>query len=541
MATSTKGVLDSYAQRLAAGEGQSLLQELAAYLDRHPESVLETLDLYAEATNAEEPDEDNEDDIVGVLELMGRQLETLRYRLDRGYESARAIKDRFERRAAELVEDGTISGLELSSVIAAMTEAGLQPGSELAAIEESEVDLEVGDDVSIDRVQDLLRTLADAAQGEAFSFAEALIKGSRSAPADARGMLAGELLRQPLEAAREAAPLLALDPDPDVRRACAAAFLANVDGITPTSLRRLIVTRHWVPEAERHLIDQVVKAARTKGIEIAPAPAAGRTDLRCSGIDGSGAQGFMILVPQRDSYRLVSVLARYGVGILDAWCGETGTKGELLGGLELSAEEVGVPMGRQVKRDYLDEVVGHHLAVGLESDKPPPVGLLQVAEAVGAAEWRPHRLDWREVVESLLKEAPAFLQEPARIAEAMQNLDWSDPDKLRDGWYEDDPEAAEIIGRLPGSNNARESVNIIFRELLEPRREKWAAHFAWIASWLHARSPNRDPNWVRFALLARELDRGQRLAALPLMGIIAINTLGAMYDRVTEEEELKLV
>lgn len=539
MAIATREVLELLAQRLGSDEEADLAAEIMSFFDSHPESVLDILDLYAEATGETEAEGDDRAD--GLLELMGRQLELLRYRLDRGYGSARTIQDRFERRAIKLVEDGTLSGMELSLVIAAMTEAGIEPGADLTALEARETQLEVGEEANVDRLEGLIGVLADAAEGDTFEIADALIKGSRSAPAAARGLLAEHLLRHPQTDLREAAALLALDRDAEVRRACALAFLAIADAITPNALRRLILTRHWLPEGERHLIDQVVKAARVKGIEIAPAPAAGRADLRCSGIDGSGAQGFMILVPQRDVYRLVSVLARYGTGIIDAWCGETGTKGQLLGGLELSSEQIGMSMARPVKRDYLDRYVGHHLAVGLDQGKPPPVGLLQVAEAVGAAEWRPQRLDWREVVDSLLKEAPASMQEPGRVTEAMRNIEWSDPDGLRGGWFEDDPEAAEIVGRMPADISDQDALNIVIRELLEPRREKWAAHFAWIALWLHARTPNRDPAWVRFALLARELDHGQRVGALPLMGVVGINTIAAMRDRVAEEEELKLV
>lgn len=539
MAIATREVLELLAQRLGEGEEADLVAEIMSFFDSHPESVVDILDLFAEATS--ETEEEDDDRADGLLQLMGRQLELLRYRLDRGYESARTIKNRFERRAIELVEDGTLSGMELSLVIAAMTEAGLEAGAGLVALEAQETQLEVGEQANFDLLEDLIGVLATAAEGDTFEIADALIKGSRSAPAAARGLLAEHLLRHPQTALREAAALLALDRDAEVRRACAVAFLANADAITPAALRRLIVTRHWLPEEERHLIDQVVKAARVKGIEIAPAPAAGRADLRCSGIDGSGAQGFMILAPQRDAYRLVSVLGRYGVGIQDAWCGESGTKGELLSGLELSVAEIGMSMGRPVKRDYLDRVVGHHLAVGLQHGKPPPVGLLQVAEAVGAAEWRPQRLDWRDVVESLLREAPSSWREPARVAEAMQMIGWGNPDNLLDGWFEDDPEAAEIVDRMPEDIGDQESVDLVMRDLLEPRREKWAEHFSWIALWLHERTPNRDPAWVRFALLARELDRGQRMADLPLMREICINTIDAMRARMVEEEDLKLL
>jgi hypothetical protein len=539
MTTPTRELLDHIVQQMAAGEEPVLTPELSEFFDTHPEAVFDTLDLYARALGAGDAKDDERSDALG--ELLTIQLEHLRYRLDRGYQSARDLQDRFERRIIELVQDGTLPGSDLSLVVASMTEAGLEPGAELEALDEAEILREIGDKPDIGLVEDMMRSLAEEAEGDSFAIADVLIKGSRTAPAQARGLLAETMLRHPHAALREAAALFALDRDAEVRRVCALAFLANVDGITPVALRRLIVTRHWLPEAERHLVDQVARAARAKGIEIAPAPAVGKIDLRCSGIDGSGAQGFIMLVPNRDEYSMISVLMRYQTGVLDAWCGETGTKRELLAGLESAHEQFGMSMLRPAKRDYLDRVVTHHLAVGLAQGKPPPVGLLQVAETVGTTEWRPQRLDWREIVEALLSEAPASLREPERVAETMQSIGWANPDGLLDGWFEDDPAAAEIVGGMSADIGERESLDVILRQLLEPRREKWAAHFAWVALWLHERTPNRDPAWVRFALLARELDRRQRLAALPLMCVIGFNTIEAMRDRVEEEDELKLL
>jgi hypothetical protein len=519
-------------ERVAEGDDLPLSGELSAYFDRHPEAALTTLDRLALELRA--ADARNEEGIEALANMLSMQLEHLRYRLDRGYQSAREAQNQFEQRVVELVQERRMPGADLSLVIASMTEAGLEPGAELEALEDQEAKAEIGDTPDPAQVVGLMDLLAELAEGDVFAIADGLLKGTRSVPAQARALLAGEMLRHPVHAVREAAALLALDRDADVRRACALAFLANVAGITPAALRRLIVTRHWLPEAERHLIDQVVREARTNGIEIETAPSIGKLDIRCSGIDGAGTQGFIILAPVRDAYRMVSVLVRYSSGILDAWCGETATKRELVAGLESAPEEAGLSMLRPTKRDYLDRVIGHHVAIGLERGTPPAAGLLQVAEAIGAMEWRPRQLDWRELVETLLTEVPPSLREPERVAEIMASIDWANPDDLLDGWFEDDPEAADVVRGLPANAGAREALNGVIGDLLEPRREKWAAHFAWIALWLHERTPNRDPAWVRFALLARELDRGQRLGALTLMSIIAFNTIEAMQERLEE-------
>lgn len=520
-------------QRVADGEDLPRSLELSEFFDNHPEAALTTLDRLALELRAS--DARNEEGIEALGGMLSMQLEHLRYRLDRGYRSAREAQSRFERRVVELVQDGKLPGAELSFVIASMTEAGLEPGAELEALEDQEASAAIGGTPDPAQVMDLMDTLVDLAEGNAFAIAEGLLKAARSVPAQARALLAETMLRHPIAAMRDAAALLALDRDADVRRACALAFLANSQSIAPAALRRLIVTRHWLPEGERHLIDQVIRDVRTRGIEIEPAPSVGRPDIRCSGIDGAGTQGFIMLAPVGDAYRMVSVLVRHSSGILDAWCGETATKRELVAGLESAHEEAGLSMLRPTKRDYLDRVIGHHVAIGLERGTPPPAGLLQVAETVGALEWRPRQIDWRELVETMLGEAPASLREPKRVAEIMASIDWANPDDLLDGWFEDDPEAADVVRGLPANAGARDALDGIIGNLLEPRRQKWAAHFAWIAFWLHERTPNRDPAWVRFALLARELDRGQRVGAVALMNIIAINTFEAMQERLAEE------
>jgi hypothetical protein len=517
-------------EQVAEGDDLPLSVELSAYFDSHPEAALTTLDRLALELRA--VDARNEEGIEGLANMLSMQLEHLRYRLDRGYQSARDAQNLFERRVVELVQEHRLPGSDLGLVIASMTEAGLEPGAELEALEDQEAAAEIGDMPDPAQVAGLMDRLVELAEGDVFAIADSLLKGARSVPAQARALLAGEMLRHPVDAVREAAALLALDRDADVRRACSLAFLANVGGISPAALRRLIVTRHWLPEAERHLIDQVVREARAQGIEIETAPSVGRLDIRCSGIDGAGTQGFIILAPVRDAYRMVSVLVRYRSGILDAWCGETGTKRELVAGLESAHEQAGLSMLRPMKRDYLDRIVGHHVAIGLERGTPPPAGLLQVAESVGAMEWRPRQIDWRELVEMLLGEVPASMREPKRVAEIMASVDWANPDDLLDGWFEDDPEAADVVRRMPANAGPREALDGVIGDLLEPRRQKWAAHFAWIALWLHERTPNRDPSWVRFALLARELDRGQLMGAIALMNIIAFNTIEAMEERL---------
>ena len=164
-------------------------------------------------------------------------------------------------------------------------------------------------------------------------------------------------------------------------------FRLRLQAFRRKSLRRLIGMRNWCPEKERPALDAIIRAVRAKSIDCAAWPQGGARTIYASGIDGSGAQGFLIVSPVARKVQISSVLLKSGVR--DAWSAPPASEREVQSTLALPAMETSM---RSVSRKYFDRILRHHLQVGLPAGALPPAGLLQVAETIGHADWQPELL-----------------------------------------------------------------------------------------------------------------------------------------------------
>ena len=169
---------------------------------------------------------------------------------------------------------------------------------------------------------------------------------------------------------------------------------------------------------------------------------------------------------------------------------------------------------------FLDRAVCHHLAVGLEQGRVPPLGLLQVAETVGAGEWRPRRIDPKAVIDESL----ASKEEDVR-AVLRGSAEWCDVIDAATTWFESDQEVVDLLDRA-GRSGPR-LVSFVIASILERRRAKWADRLAWTALRLEAQLPVPNPLWRPLAVIAREIARGRPLDEIPLMREIALRTIEA--------------
>lgn len=512
------------ARDLARGRMPSLTDEIATYLESEPAGIFDNLSGLLERI------ESNGDDALAsaYVALLSMQLEFLRYRIDRGYREAIDLQIAFEERVAALVRESESPDLILAVVDTAMHQAKLAAGPVLRALQQEALDEEVrSDDAGLD-VRAGLAEVGEMCGGDVFAVVESLAKVTHAMPAETRALFAEQMLAGADPAMREAAALLPLDPDAAVRRAVAATLVANAGALTPTALRRLIAIRNWIPEAEQPNIDDAIRAARSSGVACASWKQATATDIRASGIDGSGATGFSMLSPARGKHCFSSILFRFGVGVIDAWSTEPLPKGRLRGMLR----KAGDMMLRAVPRRYLELVVQHFLAVGRERPAVPPLGLLQVAETVGATEWQPARLDWEAMLEALVAELPPALREPARVARTIRDsVDWAAEDVVCGSWFEDDQEVADLVAKLPSGEKA---VDYVLTTVVERRKLKWAERFLWMALW--AKESGHSGRWRNYALLAHDLVRGRPVDSIPLMQMIASNTLIGAGDAVWIED-----
>jgi hypothetical protein len=184
-----------------------------------------------------------------------------------------------------------------------------------------------------------------------------------------------------------------------------------------------------------------------------------------------------------------------------------------------------------VSRPYLDRVVAHHLALGVEHGKVPPPGLLEVAETIGGADWQPARMAFGETLAGLLAEVPQAMLEPAAVTSLLRkSADLADMEVITQSWFEDDPEVAQAVGRTGRGNRAKRA-DYLLQSILARRRDKWADIILRTALWMRAGPADADLCWRELAIIAKALADGRDMAEIGLMRDVASRTIAALADR----------
>ena len=95
--------------------------------------------------------------------------------------------------------------------------------------------------------------------------------------------------------------------------------------------------------------------------------------------------------------------------------------------------------------------MAHHLALSMEKGEAPPLGLLQVAETIGGADWQPARMAFSETLAGLIAEVPSAMREPAALASVLRKSDeLADLEAVAQSSFEDDPQVARAVERARG-------------------------------------------------------------------------------------------
>ena len=517
-ASAREPLVERYARWFAAGIAKKRLPaptpELETYLERAPEDVLVALESFAACVAARGVG----DRLArGYLLLIEALLLRIRYRSDRGYDDAIRLIETFQQVAADLARAERIDAEALSMLAAALHQAGIAASPELsdAVTEGAEFALPDGAPTGLAAV---VEQIATPCGDDPFLLTALLAETGHAMPADVRAAMVAELARSGNAVACAAAVLQLLDAQADVRRAAAVGL--RIADLSPSSLRRLIAMRDWCPEAERQRVDEIVRAARAGCIECAAWPNGSAEAILGSPVDGSGAQGFLILSPAGKRKRMSSVLLKNGVR--DAWTGAPESQRRIKPMLELGEAETSL---MPVSRGYLDRAVSHHLALGIAAGALPPAGLLQVAETIGGAQWQPEAVDWRTALAAMVAELPAAMLERDAVRTALRaSAAWADAVSVADSWFEDDQDVARAVGGMRGRRGAK-ATEYVLQSVLARRREKWAEHFLWTALWLREGSGDDAVAWRRFAILAKALADGHDLSEISLMRDIAARTV----------------
>jgi hypothetical protein len=312
---------------------------------------------------------------------------------------------------------------------------------------------------------------------------------------------------------------LLLDADASVRRVVAQALTPVAASLSPIDVRRLIAIRNWRPEKERTEVDTVIRKARAAGVGCAQWAPGSIESIAATAIDGSSAQGFFLISPVRRKKRMSLILTK--CGIADASVGEPETPGSVkaaleVGGLDCSAIAV--------SRSYLDRAIAHHLALGSESGRAVPLGLLQVAETIGGADWQPVRMNFSETLAALLSELPKTMRDPAEVGSLLRRSnDLVALAEITQSWFEDDPKVLEVIENARGRGAML--ANYLLQSVIARRRDRWADIVLRTALWLRELPAEVNPRWRELTIVAKALADGRDLTEIGLMRGVAMRTI----------------
>jgi hypothetical protein len=359
----------------------------------------------------------------------------------------------------------------LAYVAAALHQAKIPVSPELAEVSANQpVDDDDGDDESLPAdVSTALRGLLDTCGGDPFMLVGSLAELSHAMPGEARGALATSFALSDRRDARSIAVLFLLDADAVVRRAAAGALAQVASALSPTEVRRLIAIRNWRPENERADIDAVIRNARLAGVDCARWDAGGADKILATAIDGAAAQGFLLVSPAGRKKRISSVLTKGGIA--DAWSGDPESSRRVEA--TVAGSRMITPL-LAASRPYLDRVVAHNLALSIEKGEVPPHGLLQVAETLGGADWRPERMSFSETLAGLIAEIPEAMRSSAAVDTLLRRSgELADIEAISQAWFEDDPETARVVAGARGPGSAKLATYLL-QTVIARRRDKWA-------------------------------------------------------------------
>lgn len=409
----------------------------------------------------------------------------------------------------------------------AFVQAGLEPGPALkdATLASMEAGASVGPvPPKPGGLADQLAPVAKALGHDPFAIYAELAATGAAFPSDHCAAMAAELATSTIPAVRDAALGFLLDADPAPGAAVLEALVAQAHRHPAPSrlVERLVCLRPWLPPARQAKLDTAIRTLRANAA--APEPVTRSEVVRrlASLCDGAGAQSLFALVKTGRRFALASVLIKTDVGIADAWVREDMAKREAEG---VVAQIIAGAEAVEVSAGFVTMRLADALAMNVGRQTPPPFGLLQVMESLGLGLVQPAALSPLALAERLLTGLPPDQIGPEATAAAhMDAADWPEKFETLASWFEAGEAVEALLRPIP---SRRKRIEAVLTRHLPDRRAFWAERCAWMAATLKDSTADHGEAWLAFALVARDLARGDALADVPLLDIIAEATVVA--------------
>ena len=527
---------------LSGGEHAALQDDLRQCLQGN-ELAGEELAALLPALCQQSPEDDER--IDAALRLLFDTLDTLRLDLERRRPAAQRQMERLQGALARHVflenEDldlcAAVSHILLQSrveILPVLREAN----SRMMRAGAARADLQ--DEPGEEMMAGIARSLESMGLDSPFEGVEALLQLFALNEPEVQTALIAEMLGAENPLLREISALMLFHPDAEVRLGV-SRLLPGLEGssIAPATLRRLIVSRNWFPEEIRKNVDQAITAARKARVECAPLVKAAAVTVHGSGIDGTGAQSFQVIVPDGKGFLSCSILLKQGVGVTDAFVVPLANKRELNGFLAMLKEEAAF---LESTPEHLDLRVCQALADGVRQGRAPSYWLVRIAELLGCDRWQAAGFDPSRELEQLRAQIaslfPKLLDERERLSALEDSADWQVCEPMFSSWFEDDDLLDREIKASLGKRKTLDqgaAVERIRSVVLEGRRAVWLERL--VLTTLLLKSSRKAPvPWYRLFHVAQAVaDAGTHLKEIPLMLGIAELSFVAYLERARSD------
>jgi hypothetical protein len=156
------------------------------------------------------------------------------------------------------------------------------------------------------------------------------------------------------------------------------------------------------------------------------------------------------------------------------------------------------------------------------------LGLLQVAETIGGADWQPARIALSGALAELIAEVPKAMREPAALASVLRDSgELADLEAVAQSWFEDDPQVAQAVQGTWRGNRAK-LAGYLLQSVIGRRRDRWAEIVLRTAQWMREAPAEADLCWRELALVAKALADGRDVTEIGLMRDIALRTIAVL-------------
>lgn len=509
--------------------------EAERVMDGNPALAFPLIELLAEEGTRET--EDRDDRIHACIILLRAAFERLRVDLERRRPESTALNEALQKYIADKLFHTGPSSVLGAEVVRNLADCRLEPLPLLSEAFQRLMADSFGENVvpfpGTDPLAEIMQIMAGMGAESVFDRFTIITDQFRLAPEDMLLHLAADMAVHESPVLREIAGLMSFHPLPGVRDKFPAILTAvGADKITPETLRRLILSRNWHSDIVRADIDRTIADARRAGVQCAQVRKIEITEILASPVDGASAQGFWIIGRKNGRHVVASILLKLSEGIIDAWVTPAMPAAEMKQMSQAFKADGGA---QPVAAWFLERMVGHGLGTGLCRNTALPVGLLEIAETFGIAEWKPELVDPEKLLVSLRQElAPRMTAAAAKVLAESESWPMSLPFAF--SWFEDDRDVDELLSRLLTAKRLtaaifNRAVDAVVSDILQPRRSQWVERLTLTTLWLTAatRKPQLAPE--KMLMVAEQVAVSESLGSIGLMREVAQMTVNAYLGR----------